>query len=91
MNMRQHRLLEVVKDYKYEILYHPGEVNVVVDSLSCKSASSLFGSLCMSISIVPPLLDLIKGAQTMGVKKEHQNRNGSGVRLIGFPLIFVDC
>ncbi|KAM6593097.1 hypothetical protein CsatA_000800 [Cannabis sativa] len=32
--MRQRRWLELVKDYDYEIMYHPGKANVVADALS---------------------------------------------------------
>jgi hypothetical protein len=35
--MRQHRLLELIKDYDLEIHYHPRKANVVVDALSRKS------------------------------------------------------
>ena len=34
--MRQHRWLELIKDYNLEIHYHQGKANVVVDALSCK-------------------------------------------------------
>ena len=34
LNMRQCRLLDVVKDYDCEILYHPGKENVVKDYVS---------------------------------------------------------
>ncbi|KAA0032426.1 pol protein [Cucumis melo var. makuwa] len=40
LNMRQRRWLELVKDYDYEILYHPGKANVVVDALSRKVSHS---------------------------------------------------
>ncbi|GKC32694.1 putative reverse transcriptase domain-containing protein [Tanacetum coccineum] len=36
LNMRQHRWLELLSDYDYEIRYHPGKANVVVDALSRK-------------------------------------------------------
>ncbi|GJY80197.1 putative reverse transcriptase domain-containing protein [Tanacetum coccineum] len=36
LNMRQHCWLEFLSDYDYEIRYHPGKVNVVVDVLSKK-------------------------------------------------------
>ncbi|KAL0544263.1 hypothetical protein IC582_019376 [Cucumis melo] len=40
LNMRQRRWLELVKDYDFEILYHPGKANVVVDALSRKVSHS---------------------------------------------------
>ena len=36
LDMSQHRWLDVVKSYNYEILYHPGKANVVTDALSLK-------------------------------------------------------
>ncbi|GJW29050.1 putative reverse transcriptase domain-containing protein [Tanacetum coccineum] len=36
LNMRQRRWLELLADYDYEICYHPGKANVVVDALSRK-------------------------------------------------------
>ena len=37
LNMRQRRWMEFLKDYDFELLYHPGKVNVVVDALSRKT------------------------------------------------------
>jgi hypothetical protein len=36
LNLRQHRWLELIKDYDLEIHYHPGKVNLVADTLSRK-------------------------------------------------------
>ncbi|GKD64473.1 putative reverse transcriptase domain-containing protein, partial [Tanacetum coccineum] len=36
LNMRQRRWLELLSDYDYEIIYHPGKANVVADALSRK-------------------------------------------------------
>ena len=35
--MRQHRWLELIKDYNLEIHCHPGKANIVIDALSHKS------------------------------------------------------
>jgi hypothetical protein len=37
LNMRQRRWLELIKDYKLQVHYHPGKANVVADALSRKS------------------------------------------------------
>jgi hypothetical protein len=37
LNMRQRRWLELIKDYKLEVHYHPGKANIVADALSCKA------------------------------------------------------
>ena len=37
LNMRQRKWLEFLKDYDFELSYHPGKANVVVDALSRKS------------------------------------------------------
>jgi hypothetical protein len=39
--MRQRKWLELIKDYDYEINYHPGKANVVADVLSRKSMVEL--------------------------------------------------
>jgi hypothetical protein len=40
LNMRQRRWLELIKDYKLEVHYHPRKVNVVADALSHKAHCS---------------------------------------------------
>ena len=37
LKMRQRRWIEFLKDYDFDLQYHPGKVNVVVDALSRKS------------------------------------------------------
>ena len=37
LNMRQRRLLELLKDYDFSLNYHPGKTNVVADALSRKT------------------------------------------------------
>ncbi|TYK13744.1 pol protein [Cucumis melo var. makuwa] len=41
LNMRQRRWLELVKDYDCEILYHPGNANVVADALMSVGAVTM--------------------------------------------------
>ena len=43
LNLRQRRLMELLKDYDITILYHPGKANVVADALNRKAGS--MGSL----------------------------------------------
>jgi hypothetical protein len=40
LNLRQHRWLELIKDYDLGINYHLGKANVVADALSHKKYSS---------------------------------------------------
>jgi len=37
LNMRQRRWLEYLKDFDFQLSYHPGKANVVADALSRKS------------------------------------------------------
>ena len=37
LNMRQRRWMEFLKDFDFELLYHPGKANVVADALSRKA------------------------------------------------------
>ena len=71
LNMRQHRCLDVVKDYDCEILYHPGKANVVVDALCHKSAGSSTPARCMRIAVDSPLVGLVRDAQIEGMKPEN--------------------
>ena len=41
LHMRHRRWIELLKDYGCSILYHPGNADVVVDSLSRKSYGSM--------------------------------------------------
>nr|GEV99044.1 reverse transcriptase domain-containing protein [Tanacetum cinerariifolium] len=55
LNMRQHRWLELLSDYDYEIRYHLGKANVVADALSMKEQELLrVRALVMTISLDLP-------------------------------------
>ena len=41
LNMRQRRWIELLKDYDYQIMYHPRKANAVADALSRKSMGIL--------------------------------------------------
>ena len=57
LNMRQRRWLKLVKDYDYEILYHPRKANRVVDALSRKSSVALMSTSEMSQPLHKEILD----------------------------------
>ena len=41
LNLRQRRWMKYLKDYNFELVYHPGKANVVVDALSRKTQGTL--------------------------------------------------
>lgn len=45
LNLRQHRWLELIKDYDLSIQYHPGKVSVVANILSHKAALPVLACL----------------------------------------------
>ncbi|WJX19257.1 hypothetical protein P8452_08970 [Trifolium repens] len=67
LNMRQRRWLEFLKDYDFELKYHPGKANVVADALSRKS-------LHMS-SLMMKELDLIEEFRDLSLVCETTPRS----------------
>jgi len=57
LNMRQRRWMEFLKDYDFELQYHPGKANVVADALSRKS---IYTSMMMmkELSLIESFRDL---------------------------------
>ena len=58
-------------DYDCDILYHLGKANMVADALRRKTAGSPIGNICTRMTVIPPLLDMIKEAQVKRLKKEN--------------------
>ena len=52
--------MDLLKDYDISILHHPSKDNMVTDALSRKAASTPIRDLCLRISIISQLLDLIR-------------------------------
>ena len=88
--MRQHKLVDVVNDNDYEILYYPGKENVVVNALSCKAAGAPGWEPFLRMLIDCPLLELIKEAQAKGVKKENWKKERIKGDTYKFSTIVVD-
>ena len=70
--MRQHRWLDVVKDYDCEILYHLRKANAVADALNRKAVASPIRDICLRMTVITPLLERIREAQVKGMKEERQ-------------------
>lgn len=81
--MRQHKWLDIVKEYDYEVLYHLRKANMGVDVLSHKATSAHIRDLCLRMRIVTPLLEQIREAHVEATNEEHQN---SEWVVVWFPL-----
>ena len=82
LNLRQHRWLELFKDYDYIIDYHPRKANVVADALSRKMISALSlkdydwrfdydGALLSQLRVIPYLKQMIVNAQKNDTKLQE--------------------
>nr|GEX04453.1 putative reverse transcriptase domain-containing protein [Tanacetum cinerariifolium] len=65
LKMRQRRWIELLSDCDYEIRYHPGKANVVVDALSQKERE-LIRVRELVMTVHPSLHEQICNAQSMG-------------------------
>jgi hypothetical protein len=64
LNMRQRRWLELIKDYDYEINYHPGKANVVADAMSRKSTAELAALGISQSQLIKELIEM--GLEVVG-------------------------
>ena len=82
LNLRQHRWLELFKDYDCIIDYHLGKANVVADALSRKMIFTLSlnhcdwrfysdGALLAQLRVIPDLKMMKKDAQKNDVKLQE--------------------
>jgi len=60
LNMRQRRWMEYLKDYDFELLYHPGKANVVADALS-KKKSHVSAMMIKELELIEKLRDMNLG------------------------------
>ena len=84
LNIRQGRWLDVVKDYDSEILYHLGKTNVVANALSRRVVSTLIQNLCFRVTVVTPVLEMIRVAQSEAIKEENWKSEQAVCQLSAF-------
>ncbi|GKC88376.1 reverse transcriptase domain-containing protein, partial [Tanacetum coccineum] len=82
LNMRQHRWLELLSDYDYEICYHPGKANVVADALNRKELSKPVRVRALVMTIGLDLPKQILNAQTKARKPENIKHEDVGGMLV---------
>ncbi|GJZ99048.1 putative reverse transcriptase domain-containing protein [Tanacetum coccineum] len=78
LNMRQRRWLELLSDYDYDIRYHPGKENVVVDALSHKERIEPLRVRALVMTIGLDLLKQILEAQIKALKPENLENEDVG-------------
>ena len=78
--------MDVVKDYDFEILYHPAKANVVADALSRKAVMDLIIDICLRMTVITPLLEHIREAQVEAMKEEHRKSERIVGKVASFDL-----
>ncbi|GJT12351.1 putative reverse transcriptase domain-containing protein [Tanacetum coccineum] len=76
LNMRQRRWIELFSDYDYEIRYHPGKANVVVDALSRKERVKPKRVRAMNMTLQSSIKDRILAAQKEAVDESAGLQKG---------------
>ncbi|GJZ21211.1 putative reverse transcriptase domain-containing protein [Tanacetum coccineum] len=82
LNMRQRRWLELLSDYDFEIRYHLGKSNVVVDALSRKEREPPLRVRALIMTIGLNLPKQILDAQTEARKPENIKNEDVGGMLV---------
>ena len=72
LNLSQRRWLELLKDYNYDILYHPGKANVVADALSRKSLGSFAHISVESRPLIQELHKLVDQRLMMKISRSEE-------------------
>ncbi|XP_073061963.1 uncharacterized protein [Primulina eburnea] len=72
LNIRQRRLIELLKDYDLTTSYHPGKANKVVDALSRKNGSEI---TLASLSARPCLQESVNLNQDRDLKLKKLNEH----------------
>lgn len=62
------------KDYDCDIMYHGRKANMVADSLIRMMTSTRIQDLFMRMTVVTPLLEIIKGVRVRSIKEENRKR-----------------
>ncbi|GJX72759.1 putative reverse transcriptase domain-containing protein [Tanacetum coccineum] len=78
LNMRQRHWLELLSDYDYNIHYHPGKANVVVDALSRKERIEPLRVRALVMTIGLDLPKQILRAQIEALKPENLEKEDVG-------------
>ncbi|GJW15117.1 putative reverse transcriptase domain-containing protein [Tanacetum coccineum] len=78
LNMRQHRWLELLSDYDYEIRYHLRKANVVVDALSQKERNKPLRVRALALTI-----GLNLPVQILNAQVEARNEENYGTEDLG--------
>ncbi|GJV19698.1 putative reverse transcriptase domain-containing protein [Tanacetum coccineum] len=76
--MRQHRWIELLSVYDYEIRYHPGKDNVVADALSRKERERPLRVRALAMSAYTDLSKRLLRAQKEAMKKENVKAENLG-------------
>ncbi|WMV25692.1 hypothetical protein MTR67_019077 [Solanum verrucosum] len=75
LNLKQHRWLELLKDYDITILYHLRKANMVVDALSRK-ISSIGSLLVISVEERPLVRDVKRLANSLILLQIYEETGG---------------